>query len=610
MEENKNIQPDPELSPEEQLDLLLAEFLATPDMELPTPPPQVEVPLPTLEFAADAEPPVEVEIEPAPEAEIEIAPETEAAVAMEPELSDASEEIPEAEAPIEPEIEPEVSADETEPTDTEEEIPSEQPPAVPEIVALEEVTIGESLADDSESAEIGVDEQALEAAGLTTVEHPVTEDGEADAEEVISIPTLINTAPQENPEDKESEEMDNAPAPEEQKQPQPIRKIKPKKKGQWGLLSLPHMAATIIWLAIILFIGVGLGNILWEYASDMLAFDQDEIISVEISIDEGDTVDDITRKLQEKGLIKYPGFFKLYADLTDAANKIRIGDYTLTNNLDYKALVSAMASNAARLTSKVVIPEGYSCQQIFYLLEAKDVCSATALQKAAMEMDLSNYWFLDGVVQDNPNCLEGYLFPDTYEFYRKETPENVLAKLLANFNRRFNNTMRENIATINEQFAEMLRKNGMSEEYIVQHQLTIREVVIIASMIEREAANTSEGYTIASVIYNRLANPNAYPYLQIDATLVYYTGHNELTLEDLATDHPYNTYLRPGLVPGPISNPSRASLDAALDPSITTYYYYALNPATGEHKFSETLEEHEAFLESLRGDQVETKPED
>lgn len=599
MEEKKNMQPDPELSPEEQLDLLLADFLATPDMELPTPPPPVEIPTPpelTLEAEVQAEPKAESNTE------FEVAPETESQPETEAELDIAAEDTITSELEIPPEPEMVADSEETESND--------HPQAEPEIVVQEDVTIGESLASDTESEEIGVDEQALEAAGLATVEQAPSEEGAEGAEEVISIPTLINTAPQENPEDKESDEMDNAPEPEQRKQHQPIRKIKPRKKGQSGLFSLPHLAATAIWLAIILFIGVGLGNILWEYAADMLALDQEETVAVEINIDEGDTIEDVCQKLQEKGLIKYPGFFKLYADLTDAMEKIRIGDYTLTNNLDYKALVSAMSSNAARLTSKVVIPEGYTCQQIFYLLEAKDVCSATALQKAAMEMDLSSYWFLEGVEQDSPNCLEGYLFPDTYEFYRKETPENVLAKLLSNFNRRFNDTMRESLVTLNEQLAEMMRKNGMSEEYISQHQMTVREVVIIASMIEREAANTSEGYTVASVIYNRLTNPNAYPYLQIDATLVYYTGHNKLTLEDLATDHPYNTYLRPGLVPGPIANPSRASLDAALDPNTTTYYYYALNPVTGEHKFSETLAEHKAFLESLQGDQIETKPED
>ena len=153
-----------------------------------------------------------------------------------------------------------------------------------------------------------------------------------------------------------------------------------------------------------------------------------------------------------------------------------------------------------------------------------------------------------------------------------------------------------------------MRANGLSEEYIAEHQLTVRDVVIIASMIEKETAANPESYLISSVIYNRLTNPKEYPYLNIDATLVYVLGHGNLTYEDLKYDSPYNTYLYPGLIPGAISNPGIYSLDAALDPTETAYYFYALNPATGEHHFSQTLKEHQDFLESIRGNETETDP--
>jgi UPF0755 protein len=137
--------------------------------------------------------------------------------------------------------------------------------------------------------------------------------------------------------------------------------------------------------------------------------------------------------------------------------------------------------------------------------------------------------------------------------------------------------------------------------------MTVRDIVIIASMIEKETASAPESYNISSVIYNRLADPDNYPYLNIDAALVYVLGHGDLTMEDLQFDSPYNTYLYPGLIPGAIANPGSYSLDAALDPTQTDYYFYALNPSTGEHHFSKTLKEHNDFLDSIR---KEDEPED
>jgi len=106
---------------------------------------------------------------------------------------------------------------------------------------------------------------------------------------------------------------------------------------------------------------------------------------------------------------------------------------------------------------------------------------------------------------------------------------------------------------------------------------------------------------IASVIYNRLFNwGDTPPFLNIDASIVYaLEGKTELTAEDLRIDHPYNTYTNIGLTPGPISNPGLSSLKAALNPETTNYYFYVLNPAVGTHKFSTTLDEHNAFIASL-----------
>jgi len=609
MEENKNLLPEPEVSPEEKLDQLLADFLAEPARDMP---PASEAPMAEsapLEEGPDILPMLEGD-----DNLLAFLGLTESAAPA----VDADAPIEQAELPP-PAKETAIAEEETFPAveampETVTEIPENEESTEPEVIQpLEDQWIDQIMDTPIVTEEIGVDEQALEAAGLATVEAeaPASEkesDDGAAAPPAETIPTLVNTAlqQQENLESKEPAQMakqeaeaPNEQVPAEEEEYIPLKKIRPRKKGNYGLFSISHLAGVVIWLAIILFVGVGLGNILWEYAADMLAFGRDENI-VTITILPDDDLDDVAGKLEATGLIKYQGLFKIYGQLADAMEKINPGTYTLNTIYDYKALVDSMAGYSARVTATVLIPEGYTCAQIFRLLEEKGVCAASDLEEAAANADLGEYWFLEGVERGSADCLEGYLFPDTYEFYTNEAPASVLKRFLKNFDKRFSEAMKENLVTLNETLSEMMRKNGLSEDYIASHQMTIREVAIIASMIEKEAANTAEGFTVASVIYNRLTNPNAYPYLQIDATLVYITGNGNLTMEDLAIDSPYNTYKYPGLIPGPICNPSRASLDAALDPVSSNYHYYALNPATGEHKFSETLAEHEAFLDSLK----------
>ena len=146
---------------------------------------------------------------------------------------------------------------------------------------------------------------------------------------------------------------------------------------------------------------------------------------------------------------------------------------------------------------------------------------------------------------------------------------------------------------------------GYDEAYIDEHEITIHDLVIVASMIEKETANTLESYTISSVIYNRLYRWGDTPaFLNIDAAILYALGEHkeELTQSDLQIDSPYNTYTHVGLTPGAICNPGLHSLNAALDPDDTDYYFYAMDPAAGEHHFSSTEYEHDEFLASLEDD--------
>lgn len=377
------------------------------------------------------------------------------------------------------------------------------------------------------------------------------------------------------------------------------QKGRPYPKKGYGLFGLPHIAATLIWLVITVSIGVSFGRIVWLCAADMLAFGK---TSEEISftVTNSDNIDTIASKLKNAGLIKYPELFKFFVEIKGDEDEIISGTFTLNTLYDYNALVNALKPQSpARQEIEVLVPEGYNCAQIFALLESKGVCTAEALKEHAANGELNDYWFLEGVTRGTEYCLEGYLFPNTYRFYINDEPRRVLQKFLNSFDDNFTELMRERIATIQETFAQMMRKNGYGQDYIDAHKLTLHQIVTIASIVEKESANSTESYTVASVFLNRLANQRNYPYLQSDATIYYALGdveRDELTAEDLAIDSPYNTYKYAGLIPGPISNPGQASLNAVLDPDETNYYFFFYDSSAGVHRFATNLAEHNANI--------------
>lgn len=637
-------QPQQPLSPEQQLDLLLEKFL-----DDDTPPVQ------------ETELPVQEDDSPSAEDQLDLL------LASFQDIStagDAEDPAPVQESATEAEEMPPLTL-----TDNEAEQDPSVPPAnaaeiLPETAETEETANGIQEDSEAEAKElaaedavddpllatlllvpevpdaIGPDEQAVEDAGLThpedlefeqileqTMQEQQPEDSSAETETEQSQentttqadPPAITTVKEENDMSEEDtpakpEEEEKAkpePSVEPSEEPEPPKKRRPKNTKAYGFFGIPHLLSTVIWLGIIVFIGVGLGKFIWNCAADVLALGRPDTV-VFITITEDDDLDSIAEKLKTTGLIRYPSLFKLYGQISDAMDSIRTGTYELNTLFDYHALVESMGSNQRRKTTSVTIPEGYTCAQIFQLLETKGVTTVEKLEAAAASSNLGDYWFLEGVERGAANCLEGYLFPDTYTFYLDHDPVGVLQKFLNNFNKRFNESMKIKLDTLNLTLADMMRANGQSEEYIAEHQMTVREVVIIASMIEKETATNPESYSISSVIYNRLTNPNGETagFLQIDATLVYINGGKTPSNADKQIDSPYNTYLYKGLPAGAISNPGSYSLDAALDPAQTEYYFYALDPSIGEHHFSKTLKEHNDFLESIRKEEPDEESQE
>lgn len=395
-----------------------------------------------------------------------------------------------------------------------------------------------------------------------------------------------------------------------EQQPPAVKKRRPRMKKGDGLFGIPHLLSTAVWAFIVLAVGVSLGRLLWVCCTDVLAFGKNTKEAV-ITIQKGDDMEDVARKLYKSGMIEYPELFLMYMSFSDSEMPEE-GVHQLKPMIyDYHAIKTALEpKTAARGIVEVVIPEGYTCAQIFALLEEKGVCTAVELELYAENGELNDYWFLEGVERGDKYCLEGYLFPDTYQFYKGHDPELVLEKMLDNFNYRFTDIMKDKINTLNEYLAKSLRARGYDETYIKEHAFTVREVVTVASMIERETASGSESYEIASVIYNRLTNPGNFPFLQIDATVIYGMGGSRidpetgdtipLTKADLERDTPYNSYTRKGLIPGPISNPGRNSINAALDPNDTSYYYYVYDPSQGAHLFATTEAGHEQNKERVK----------
>ena len=432
--------------------------------------------------------------------------------------------------------------------------------------------------------EILPDDQAMDFHGM--LDH-----GEAEPPfdiRILDDPEL-SPAPAEEANDQEYRDngqdfdaMFQAPPAEEKKQelPRMPHKGRPKRKKGEGLLGIPNILVTIVWLALIVAIGVTAGRMLWVCAADVLAFGREDKV-VTVTVYEADTMDQIIDKLYEKGLIRYKSLFKLYADISDAEEDIKPGIYDLNTRYDYHALVNFMSPRSSREVITLTIPEGYSCKQIFSLLEENRICTAVDLGAYAANGELNEYWFLENVERGRENSLEGFLFPDTYEFYKNSTPREALQKMLDNFNYRFTEEMRAQI--------ELLNANVTGGGY------TVQEVAIVASLIEKESAAAAESASIAGVIYNRLFNWQYPAFLNIDAAIVYAQGGDAENI-DTKLDSPYNTYTNIGLPPTPIANPGLSSLQAALNPEAHNYYYYVLNPATGMHQFSTTQGEHDAWI--------------
>ena len=344
-----------------------------------------------------------------------------------------------------------------------------------------------------------------------------------------------------------------------------------RRRSRGGILGF-----TMMYVVGVIGVSIVLACLGWIAAGDVLALNK-EYKEVTVSVTAEDSFNDVVNTLKKDGLIEFKGLFKLFANVTGGKDKVTIGTYSLNTDMDYRALLSGMSINSTtKAEISVTIPEGYSLEQIFQLLEDAGVASVRDLEQEAAQHDYA-FSFLQDIPLGEAGRLEGFLYPDTYQFNTPHRALYAINKMLVNFDQHYTDDLRRQVAD-----------SGYS----------VQEILTIASLIERETDGTDRT-RIASVIYNRLNNTRASTagYLQIDATLRYINGGNVPTEADKSIDSPYNTYKYKGLPPGPICNPGLESIKAALSPEKTNYYYYALGD-DNVHHFFKTYEEHQQFLRS------------
>ncbi|RMH31486.1 MAG: endolytic transglycosylase MltG [Nitrospirae bacterium] len=290
-----------------------------------------------------------------------------------------------------------------------------------------------------------------------------------------------------------------------------------------------------------------------------------------VEIAPGSSLHDVISVLSSQGLLKHPTLFEIVARMTGQDRKIIPGEYRLHSDMSPLTLLSYLVEGRV-LQHAVTIPEGFTMVQIAELLDEHGLTNRHEFLRVCR--DASFIRTLGIGVPTNAPSLEGYLFPDTYFLTRRMSPHDIVRMFVRRFNKVFTEELRMRARDIG---------------------LTVHEVLTLASIIEKETSLPEERPVISGVFHNRLRRRMP---LQSDPTVIYALKEfdGNLRKQDLVLESPYNTYRVIGLPPGPIANPGKAAILAALYPQETDYVYF-VSRNDGSHQFSVTLAEHNAAVE-------------
>ena len=286
-------------------------------------------------------------------------------------------------------------------------------------------------------------------------------------------------------------------------------------------------------------------------------------------INEGDSFYTMLDSLKQENKVKNPIYIKVYSKLSENNLEVLPGEYKINEKLSLKELIELVTTHIHKQGAiNITIPEGYNIDEIANKLDKENICEKDNFLKAINEYELPSY-----VKQDSQKrySLEGYLFPDTYNFEEGVTADEIISAMIARFE---------------EVWFTLLNQStvGVTED-------SIEQIMTIAAMIEKEAVVDEDRALISSVIGNRL---NIDMLLQIDATVIYSHGKHldPVLYKHLEIDSPYNTYKYIGLPAGPICNPGIESIEAALNPEETNYLFYLVE-SEGEHYFTDSYDDFE-----------------
>jgi len=280
-------------------------------------------------------------------------------------------------------------------------------------------------------------------------------------------------------------------------------------------------------------------------------------------IQQGESLNLIAQNLNKKGIIKYPWLFIGYCWYHNLNKKIQVGKYWLSPKMTIPEIADILSQGKVA-EIKITFPEGYTIDQMANTLEEKGIVKAEEFKKAA-----EKYYPFE-FLNDRPpkQNLEGFLFPDTYQFSLETKADEIVEKMLLNFDRKLDSRLRQDIKKTN---------------------MNIYEIVTMASIIEKEVSDFQDQRIVAGIFYRRW---NSGLPLQSCATLAYIlkTNKKRFSYKDTQTESPYNTYLNKGLPPGPICNPGLSAIKAAIYPQKTDYLYFLSTPE-GKTIFAKTYEE-------------------
>jgi UPF0755 protein len=311
---------------------------------------------------------------------------------------------------------------------------------------------------------------------------------------------------------------------------------------------------------------------------------------VVVAIEPGMNFPKIAERLHQKGVVDEPRWFRLYAMHRGVTTKVRVGEYKLKDNMTPEEVLDTLIAGVKDVTVAVTIPEGLHMLEVFDLIAKAGVVDRGKLEAAARDPKVLAKLGIEGPT------IDGYLFPETYKFKLPSTPEEVLGKMVEQHRLTWDKVQREH----GKELAKLKEKLGWSD----------RDVLIMASIVEKEAVVDSERPRIAQVFINRLTDPAFKPkLLQTDPTIRY--GCSVTPEKDRSEgckkwdptqrlrraqlddkDNPYNTYTHEGLPPGPICSPGEEALVATVTPDGSDYFYFVAKDDKS-HVFSKTVEEHE-----------------